>query len=490
MESILTPRKDILGDIAETTQELTRQLARLEELKQLVLVTEQEIERLKGKLTQYESAKALSARPINKCPPEILSIIFKYFILDHPSHVRRLLLVCRHWHNLIVQDPQMWSRIHIAIPEHEWNMKLWTKSMRPFISTCLERSRSAYLQVDLDFTNLQNPREQIKEKLYQGFWKSSNAAEFGDDDLLWEWLDELDYDDLLDDEDFIEKCVPEHVFGLMDFIVGPKGRNMERWQSLKMEFPTTSELASSLWYKLLHPTPNLPNIHFTQLDHLRDWGSNDSLPFFASTQCATVSDVGNWRMFSRMFSTLLRELTAEISSELGFFRGVAGFINLTKLCVRTPYGTRFDSDEDMGPCTIFLPVLQEFRLIGSFSSDLEKIDFRFPALKDFVLEWSPALVSKPWLPVVQPKRLRWTVDGRRSERIKEAAEGVLRDLLLRYTNTKELCVPASMKTVLLGLLEELSGAGTLPDSWEMISFHDTSDALEALQIRDVIGNRK
>ncbi|KIM30423.1 hypothetical protein M408DRAFT_328024 [Serendipita vermifera MAFF 305830] len=143
----------------------------------------------------------------------------------------------------------------------------------------------------------------------------------------------------------------------------------------------------------------------------------------------------------------------------------------------------------MGTCTISLPVLQEFQLIGNFSVVIEETDFRFPTLKDFVLEWSPALVSKPWLPAVQPKRLRWNVD-RRSKRIKEVAEGVLRDILLRYTNTKELCVPASMKTVLLGLLEELSGSGTIPDSWEMISFHDTSDALEALQMRDVIGNRK
>ncbi|KIM30404.1 hypothetical protein M408DRAFT_7512 [Serendipita vermifera MAFF 305830] len=283
---------DISGDVVEIKQELARKLGRLEELRQLLLVTEQEVEHLKNKLVQYD--------------------------------------------------------------------------------------RSAHLQVDLDFTNLQGPREQIIDKLDRGFWKSSEEAALEDGDaLLLEWLGSLDYDDLLDEE-FVAKCVPDHLFGLIDLI---------------------------------------------------------------------------------------------------------------KLCITTDFGTTGGLFEDTGSYGVYFPVLQEFKLVGNFSSNLEKIAFHLPTLNDCILEWDPSLVSKLWFPVVQPKRLRYNVGNTLSESTMDIVRGTLRDILLRYITTKELCVPTSMKTGLLGLLEELSGIGTLQDSWEVVSFHDTSGTLETLQVKDIVGNR-
>lgn len=481
---------NISGDIIETKQKLARHLARLEELKQLVLATEQEVKRLKDKLIQYESVKPLSAGPIEKCPQELLSIIFKYFILDRPSHVRRLLPVCRRWYDLIIQDPQMWNTIRIVVPYHEWDVESRTQSIKPLIRSCLERSRSALLHVDLNLTHLDVPRDLIVERLYQGFWKASEDAGPESTDLLFDWLDDLDYEDLLNNDNFIAECIPDHVFDLIDLISGQNGENMERWQTLKIAFPMHPELAPLLWPKLLHPTLSLSDIQFTNLEHLRDLDANDPLPFFESTKCARVSDCGDWHMLSRMFPTSLRELNAEISSELAFFGGLASFINLTKLCIETVYIPSLRPGEDAGDCAIFLPVLQEFQLIGEFSSVIERVGFHFPILKDLILEWGAHVQAKPWLPAVQPKRLRWDVNPIRFEVIKKVTEGVLRDLLLRYTTTKELRVPAFMRAVLLGLLVELSSDDTLPGIWEVVSFHSASGILEVLQVKDIIGSRK
>lgn len=479
----------ISGYIVEIKQELARKIAQLEDLQQLVLSTEQEVEQLKGRLIQHELAKTLSTRTIDRCPPEILSIIFKYFILDQPSHVRRLLLVCRRWYDLVVQDPQMWNIIRVTVPEQEWNIESWKQSIQPFIKTCLERSRSAHLQVDLDFTNLQGPREQIMDKLDQGFWKSSEEAALEDGDaLLLEWLGSLDYDDILDQE-FVAKCVPDHVFCLIDLIVGQDGRNMERWQSLKIAFPIAPELSLLIWPKLMRPTPSLSDIQFIHSGHLRDLGSNDPLPFFESTQCARVGDFADWHTFSRMFPTSLRELTVGISSELAFFRGLTSFTNLTKLCVKSIFGT---IDGVVGDCAISLPVLREFQLVGKFSSVLEKIEFHFPTLEEFVLEWGAYVhvQTKPWLPAVHASRLRWNVGNTPIDLITDVSKGVLRTILHRYTNTKGLCVPAFVKTVLLGLLKEIFDDGILCNSWEVVSFHDMSGILETVRVKDIVGSRK
>ncbi|KIM30403.1 hypothetical protein M408DRAFT_7511 [Serendipita vermifera MAFF 305830] len=266
---------NISGDIIETKQKLARHLARLEELKQLVLATEQEVKRLKDKLIQYESVKPLSA-----------------------------------------------------------------------------------------------------ERLYQGFWKASEDAGPESTDLLFDWLDDLDYEDLLNNDNFIAECIPDHVFDLIDLI------------------------SETVYIPSLRP------------------------------------------------------------------------------------------GEDAGDCAIFLPVLQEFQLIGEFSSVIERVGFHFPILKDLILEWGAHVQAKPWLPAVQPKRLRWDVNPIRFEVIKKVTEGVLRDLLLRYTTTKELRVPAFMRAVLLGLLVELSSDDTLPGIWEVVSFHSASGILEVLQVKDIIGSRK
>ncbi|KIM19619.1 hypothetical protein M408DRAFT_313959, partial [Serendipita vermifera MAFF 305830] len=265
-----------------------------------------------------------------------------------------------------------------------------------------ERSRSAHLQVDLDFTNLQGPREQIMDKLDQGFWKSSEEAALEDGDaLLLEWLGSLDYDDILDQE-FVAKCVPDHVFCLIDLIVGQDGRNMERWQSLKIAFPIAPELSLLIWPKLMRPTPSLSDIQFIH------------------------------------------------------------------------------------------SVLREFQLVGKFSSVLEKIEFHFPTLEEFVLEWGAYVhvQTKPWLPAVHASRLRWNVGNTPIDLITDVSKGVLRTILHRYTNTKGLCVPAFVKTVLLGLLKEIFDDGILCNSWEVVSFHDMSGILETVRVKDIVGSRK
>lgn len=104
---------------------------------------EAELARLKLKRSQILADKAL----ISRIPPELLSRIFELGVHDHLSLLPILSLVSRHWRDLTLKTPSLWSHIRL---DHNWGYGRAASFLQK-LSTHLERSQACKLQVDIDF---------------------------------------------------------------------------------------------------------------------------------------------------------------------------------------------------------------------------------------------------------------------------------------------------------------------------------------------------
>lgn len=104
---------------------------------------EAELERLKFKRAQILADKAL----VSRIPPELLSRVFELGVHDNLPLLPILSLVCRHWRNLTLSTPSLWSHIRL---DHNWGYGR-TASFLQKLSTYLERSQACKLQIDVDF---------------------------------------------------------------------------------------------------------------------------------------------------------------------------------------------------------------------------------------------------------------------------------------------------------------------------------------------------
>jgi hypothetical protein len=222
--------------IKQVQKRLDEEFERITELKSLLTAAEKQVERLQGELAEYQAADTPS--PINDCPPEILSMIFKLSIVGSPEYAAQLLLVCQEGYNLIINDLQMWKTISIYVPDEEWDILSWAESTRDFVTTCLERSGSARLNIELDFTCLQTTKKQFIDRMHEGFWgiPSSSRSDV-DHDFISAYLGMLDYDPLIEGLDASFDCMPDHALDLIDDLVGSEGEVMERWDSFIISFP-------------------------------------------------------------------------------------------------------------------------------------------------------------------------------------------------------------------------------------------------------------
>lgn len=477
-------RHIILEQINRIKISLEQETHWLKQLKNLVANSERTVKRLKKNLASCEAAVAIVPPAfINKCPPEILSMIFKFSIVGNPQNIQRLLLVCKRWHNFILQDPQMWNTIHIRVPNDEWDVESWALSTSSFVKCCLERSRSTLLDLELDFTYMRTSRQQLIDRL-----DATCGFETDDDGVLRDWLASLDYDDLLDHDDLIGSCGPEHAVDLIDELIGPAGEIMERWGSLKILFPTYFEnetLLLGIWSKLIYPAANLSSIYLEELDHLDDADPDEGtflVPYFPKITCLTISDLRNWDTRLSFIPASLQRLSAETNLEPAFLRQLARFNQLTCLTLRGIYRSRVDDGNHSTPHSISLPLLQELVFVGHFKG-LETIQFNLPKLETLTLQWGYSPLTQP---NVRPSRVRWEP----SELIFPRAPDVksyMRILLLHYTDSEDVCVPLSIKGIILDLLKELENEGTLPKTWRILSFHD--DGLEIVENLTIQRNR-
>jgi F-box-like len=478
--------------IKQVQKLLDEEFERIKELKGLLTAAEKKVEGLQGELAKHQAAN--TPCPINDCPPEILSMIFKLSIVGSPEYAAQLLLVCKEWYNLVINDPQMWNTISIYVPDEEWDILSWAETTSSFVTHCLERSGSARLNIELDFTCLQTTKKQLIDRMHEGFWciPSSSSGSDVDHDFISAYLGTLDYDHLIGNLDASYDCIPDHALDLIDELVGPEGEVIERWDSLIILFPTLDHdvLTPMIWEKLVYPAPNLSCLHLIQFkpqslytgplaEPLLVW----QVPRIKQLKIKGLNDLGQCLSFDH---ASVESLSVEMTLGNDFSSQLGQFATLKSLTLSPDYGMVETTSHD-APCSISLPRLQELVLDGVFD-DLGGVEFNLPSLQRLVLKWGFGTSIPHNVRTVQPSQVQWAPDGFAyfRERTIEIAPAAMRGFLLHYTNSENLSVPVLVKGILLDLLKELSADGVLPPSWRTVSFHDTMVNLETFSIDQIV----
>jgi hypothetical protein len=91
------------SNIREKIQRLKDRKKRIRHLQDQIDIEWETCHQLEKELELYHASVA----PIRNCPPEILSMFFEYYVAENPRLIRRVLLVCRLWHFIAINTPQL-----------------------------------------------------------------------------------------------------------------------------------------------------------------------------------------------------------------------------------------------------------------------------------------------------------------------------------------------------------------------------------------------
>jgi hypothetical protein len=432
----------------------------------------------KDKATVHQAPSSTPAF-INNCPPEVLAIVFKLAISGNPTHVRRILLVCKQWHHLVTDDPQMWNVINLTVPEACWDIRGWARSVRQFVKKSLERSQPAPLDISLDFGYLKTTRQQIAIKLDNSIWDLPGAAH---PEVIQRRIQKLREHDDEGPGSRLMVCEPEHALDLINELVGPNGISTARWRTLDVVFPI-GDIASRLWNLLIYPFPNLYRVSFVKLSRLGtiDWGAKHAFNYFPQVEQLHLDVDGDFNIFS-LFPISLRNLSVRTAFGSEFPRQLSRFTQLRILSINAGMGKL----KDRTKVRLSLPLLQDLNLVGNFQPTIS-LEFDVPQLTHLLIEWSWRWKFTKNMPSVQPSYLRWApIDEPQGESDFELAQKSMRDFLLHFTTTGHFTAPHHMRAILFQLVKELSLEGSLAPAWKTLSFRNGWEIVETVEVSEVV----
>jgi hypothetical protein len=175
--------------------------------------------------THYSHIETAS---INRCPAEILCLIFEEYTLISRNHVfiRCLLLVCRRWYLLVANTAKLWARIEILEP---WDLLdiISKKPQSSYISACLNRSKDLPITVDLDLEYLVCANYIIRE--LTGYAKTT--VDEAHHDSITRVIENVQWDYFTSAKFEVEV---ERVF---ERLAGVDGEHIKRWRKLTLRLP-------------------------------------------------------------------------------------------------------------------------------------------------------------------------------------------------------------------------------------------------------------
>jgi hypothetical protein len=94
-----------------------------------------------------------SVPPIHRCPDEVLYLIFEQCVTPSYYHrfIRRLLLVCKRWYDIVINRAKLWAQVEIV----SWDLFDFSipNSQLPYISTCMVRSKDVPMEATVDLSD-------------------------------------------------------------------------------------------------------------------------------------------------------------------------------------------------------------------------------------------------------------------------------------------------------------------------------------------------
>ena len=447
------------------------------DLKSKLRLAQQECRRLEKEFDRYQ-ASIPSIAPIRTCPPEILSIIFQFYLLKNPRLIRRLLLVCRKWYKLVVNDPRMWNRIFVTIGD-DWDVKCTAKSIKRRINVCLRRSATLLLDLNLDFGGLRSSGDRILERI---------------SDCLVEDVENEDWDDFREslyglnlDEDKlppISICLAEHALQVARILVGKNNRLMKRWGGLQIILPDDILMIVPVWELLCRGhTPNLTSLSiefgeatcveklvdgFPDLSALKHFATNiqdlDFLPLNHSTLESLVicTGVHGWESLH-----------------------LSRFTHLQYLEFNWMWNDRHGSVEDF---EVTLPHLQQLSFTGNVHW-LDRVKFHVPVLQYLRFIDRTVILRDIHLcvfPNLVALRVHWskkTICEVQKDWPDAALESEMRMLLDHFKDAKHFTFSHFAKETCMEVAQAQHELGLLSNALETFTFETPGGDREIVDVR-------
>lgn len=468
--------------IEEIRRRLEVQENLIQELTATLELAQRKYDTLKDELATYEEPTQ-----INNFPPEILSIIFGYFIRENPMDIVSLLLIRKGWYHMIMDDLLIWSTIVLVVPDDCWDLMHWVKGAKAFVTKCIELSRSSPLEIYLDFERLQTTKEQLIDRMIWGF---SNLPETADSpphhSLISYWLDKVDCDELVRSFPAAKVCCPENIISLLDHLTP----SIQRWRAYHIVFPDDPVLAPMIHEsEFIDPFPNLYSLSIIGPRSVGDSFESTALPF-PTVKHLSINTSGDSRAIHAAPSSL-DSLSIIAIADTEFIRQLSRLGQLRKLTLNasalhyTQEPTRHVFD------VLSLPLLEELTLNDGFRP-VNNVEFRLPCLRLLILDWPWKWTADQTIPEIQPHKVCWTAkwsshrwsrrNAPKSPDDIQLAKVSLKALLLHFTGSQDLMIPYYMKEALVGLIRELASDQRLPTTWKKMSFYNGHESLQVSKI--------
>jgi F-box-like len=396
------------------------------------------------KLTRDKTATSNDMAPlINRCPNEILYMIFEH--CAHPQHRRigELLFVCKRWNSILMRSPAIWAKIQVPHGSRFFSDYLRSRTLT-YISTCIERSGQLLLDVVLSLEDIPTHSRYLVDKL------SGAALEVvmpKDRDVILDLIGEVFgevYTKPLNYEEQLNQFI--------DCISGAGGCHMKRWRSLSIILPSFEAAGMILWQRMSYPTPNLKfcsignlPIEDVSLEWLASHGPTDlslveQLTITQGNECVPLNAL-------HLSANALKHLALDFDEQLRTLSSLRPFTSLQTLeLIHKPaiYYSRWEPpDSSTWPIlSIRLPQLKEITLRGNYAP-LQAIHFDTPALETLTIQSEESFDVPPKLsaPIV-----RWRIQKRHGDKWEVEELRVAHDILSKMA-TKELVLPEFVRKI-------------------------------------------
>jgi hypothetical protein len=335
---------------------------------------------------QLAFTMAIGLDYFNKCPLEILVEIFQIYLTTNHRHIRRLLLVCKKWYNLVMNTPSLWNRIDVRFSEPSTGRSL---HFIPYVQACKQRSENLKLEVTLDLEAVGDV-----EDYHTGVIWSHIHGECAD--CLLEGLNPH-YSH--QSECSIYEQRKEEVINTVRELVGEGSKDMTRWSSFDLTLPYMNggikEIAPAL-FLLDGPTNSLHNISIHNLSDWFDLSGDDEMfdQFPGLTDCSRVERLKLRRtdidsMPIQYSSIKHLDIFINHESDLLSISNLSSLETLQMMVLGRP-----DSNDDLPRQENVrhkFPCLHSMEMTGDLDNDwFEALSFDTPPMRNFSLnlwEW-------------------------------------------------------------------------------------------------------
>ncbi|KAG8814778.1 hypothetical protein FRC17_000973 [Serendipita sp. 399] len=276
-----------------------------------------------------------------RVPDDIIIHILRYVVEDGSHHIKPLLLVNRRFHDVIMSDPVLWSKVTIVV-----NTRLQEVNglSMAYLKTCLERSRGTQLDVRLDFSSASG--------IYEYFSSIQEEFRHNMPSFSLPLTSDSHFRGIYRDPGYTKELEK------LKKLIRMATTQMNRWQTATIFFPTLDEEELTDIFKRLF----LPSLMISRL-------TGEFIQTYCQNGFPRLSNIKNFILWGPskigrivLNSGRMRELSYEATSRDPSLYKLSSCTDLQVLVI---YAYSSDLNPSLSPLVISLPSLIELGVIDS-----------------------------------------------------------------------------------------------------------------------------